>query len=141
MHTVTFTSLKVYLKSQMKITAQEALLYLLQGKNGYVKLKFGKYNYGLQTHTNTAVTTALNIYVITCISVITENHKKCEFTEILPAVMASVAHLSTLSTTVKRTSQTTSATLEDVLIDMYVPVQVNEHVSLQQSTSKGEASG
>ena len=116
MHTVTVTSLKVYLKSQMKITAQEALLYLLQGKNGYVKLKFGKYNYGLQTHTSTAVKTALNIYVI--ISAITENHETCQFTEILPAVMASVAHPSTLSTTAKRTSQATSATLEDVLIDM-----------------------
>ena len=49
MHTVTVTSLKMHLKSQMKIKAQEAQLYLLKGKNGYVELKFGKYNYGLQT--------------------------------------------------------------------------------------------
>ena len=38
--------------------------------------------------------------------------------KILLAVMASVAHSSTLSTTTKRTSQATCATLKDVLIDV-----------------------
>jgi len=50
MHTVTVASLKVHLKSSMKVEVQEALLYLLKGKNRYVKLKFGKFNYGLHTH-------------------------------------------------------------------------------------------
>ena len=38
---------------------QEALLYLLKGRNVYVKVKFGKYDYGLQTHECRAMKPAL----------------------------------------------------------------------------------
>lgn len=34
---------------------QEALWYFLKGRNGYIKLKFGKYNYSLHIHACRAV--------------------------------------------------------------------------------------
>lgn len=41
----------MHLKSEMKMEVQEALWYFLKGRNGYIKLKFGKYNnYSLHIH-------------------------------------------------------------------------------------------
>lgn len=39
----------MHLKSEMKMEVQEALWYFLKGRNGYIKLKFGKY-YSLHIH-------------------------------------------------------------------------------------------
>lgn len=118
MYTVTVTSFKMHLKSQLIMEVQEALLNFSCGKmDSFTLYESLESTIMACAHTHSELWKQLFKLILSALQ------SKIVITiwcllKILLAVMASVAHSSTLSTTTKRTSQATCATLKDVLIDV-----------------------
>lgn len=124
----------------MKVEVQEALLYLLKGKNRYVKLKFGKFNYGLHTHACRAVKTTLKINIIISAS----SGQSSLFQVYWKSYLQSWPRWHTRAHSVQQQREPVRPQVRHSKMSWLmcsVPVQVNEHVSLQHSTWRGEASG